>query len=127
MEELSTLNVEGISTILEQSHWIVQIFIVSLFALTIDLLQRRTLNKLIVRAEKNTKNLWDEAILRAMRRPISLIIWITSIAFSAKIAQSASPAMIFEAIDPLRRSEEHTSELQSRPHLVCRLLLEKKK
>src|SRR3989442_4626440 len=25
-----------------------------------------------------------------------------------------------------RRSEEHTSELQSRPHLVCRLLLEKK-
>src|SRR3712207_8477528 len=26
-----------------------------------------------------------------------------------------------------RRSEEHTSELQSRPYLVCRLLLEKKK
>src|SRR5690554_7547989 len=25
------------------------------------------------------------------------------------------------------RSEEHTSELQSRPHLVCRLMLEKKK
>src|SRR3989442_10765448 len=29
--------------------------------------------------------------------------------------------------DQARRSEEHTSELQSRPHLVCRLLLEKKK
>src|SRR3989442_11174050 len=28
---------------------------------------------------------------------------------------------------PSGRSEEHTSELQSRPHLVCRLLLEKKK
>src|SRR2546422_3880934 len=27
----------------------------------------------------------------------------------------------------VRRSEEHTSELQSRLHLVCRLLLEKKK
>src|SRR3989442_7554285 len=27
----------------------------------------------------------------------------------------------------LQRSEEHTSELQSRPHLVCRLLLEKKR
>src|SRR5690554_7027233 len=27
----------------------------------------------------------------------------------------------------LYRSEEHTSELQSRPHLVCSLLLEKKK
>src|SRR5687768_17879397 len=28
---------------------------------------------------------------------------------------------------PVSRSEEHTSELQSRLHLVCRLLLEKKK
>src|SRR5690625_6382508 len=28
---------------------------------------------------------------------------------------------------PFHRSEEHTSELQSRGHLVCRLLLEKKK
>src|SRR2546422_6292969 len=31
------------------------------------------------------------------------------------------------ATSGLRRSEEHTSELQSRLHLVCRLLLEKKK
>src|SRR3989442_7970010 len=30
-------------------------------------------------------------------------------------------------LEPVERSEEHTSELQSRPHLVCRLLLEKKK
>src|SRR3989442_15714190 len=30
-------------------------------------------------------------------------------------------------VDVAGRSEEHTSELQSRPHLVCRLLLEKKK
>src|SRR2546422_7965500 len=32
-----------------------------------------------------------------------------------------------ELLGPLGRSEEHTSELQSRLHLVCRLLLEKKK
>src|SRR5690554_1288270 len=32
-----------------------------------------------------------------------------------------------ELIQEVPRSEEHTSELQSRPHLVCRLLLEKKK
>src|SRR5690554_7065180 len=38
-------------------------------------------------------------------------------------------ADLFEARRPkesaILRSEEHTSELQSRPHLVCRLLLEK--
>src|SRR5690554_7192235 len=38
-----------------------------------------------------------------------------------KNGEAAPPKM-----DPVR-SEEHTSELQSRPHLVCRLLLEKKK
>src|SRR2546429_5369002 len=32
-----------------------------------------------------------------------------------------------EAVPDRVRSEEHTSELQSRLHLVCRLLLEKKK
>src|SRR5690554_7619810 len=38
------------------------------------------------------------------------------------LGPSRSPAATRAA-----RSEEHTSELQSRPHLVCRLLLEKKK
>src|SRR5947208_12815614 len=33
----------------------------------------------------------------------------------------------FQALQGAMRSEEHTSELQSPDHLVCRLLLEKKK
>src|SRR5205809_2437224 len=42
----------------------------------------------------------------------------------AKMANNPMPAATDQ---PLTRSEEHTSELQSRLHLVCRLLLEKKK
>src|SRR3989442_5396783 len=38
---------------------------------------------------------------------------------------NCDPAAIIKLAS--NRSEEHTSELQSRPHLVCRLLLEKKK
>src|SRR5687768_18171201 len=37
------------------------------------------------------------------------------------------PGLQNDAVQEERRSEEHTSELQSRLHLVCRLLLEKKK
>src|SRR5207253_11093429 len=37
------------------------------------------------------------------------------------------PHPFIERREPDQRSEEHTSELQSRGHLVCRLLLEKKK
>src|SRR5690348_17591335 len=37
------------------------------------------------------------------------------------------PLAVAQEHDPALRSEEHTSELQSPVHLVCRLLLEKKK
>src|SRR3712207_8749494 len=47
------------------------------------------------------------------RRPLRRRVW--------RAAGSGDPD------DPRRRSEEHTSELQSRQYLVCRLLLEKKK
>src|SRR5690554_7003038 len=40
---------------------------------------------------------------------------------------NGSQFFITHLATPHLRSEEHTSELQSRPHLVCRLLLEKKK
>src|SRR5258708_24750362 len=47
---------------------------------------------------------------------------------AAKIELDELPAEIFvERILRVSRSEEHTSELQSPDHLVCRLLLEKKK
>src|SRR2546421_6062282 len=50
---------------------------------------------------------------------------------SAAFAQPDSPIVIgilgTDPFGPLIRSEEHTSELQSRSDLVCRLLLEKKK
>src|SRR5687768_18074647 len=44
-----------------------------------------------------------------------------------KVAPPLSRICSFLTAPLLMRSEEHTSELQSRLHLVCRLLLEKKK
>src|SRR5690554_7388539 len=63
------------------------------------------------------------------RTPCDVVIGARSVAahadrtdeFLARVVQRESAA------EDVGRSEEHTSELQSRPHLVCRLLLEKKK
>src|SRR2546422_8637459 len=44
-----------------------------------------------------------------------------------KLWRISSPRGVWATIISCSRSEEHTSELQSRLHLVCRLLLEKKK
>src|SRR3989442_13815538 len=48
---------------------------------------------------------------------------------AGRVVDQARQGSVFgpDAVDDGPRSEEHTSELQSRPHLVCRLLLEKKK
>src|SRR2546429_661737 len=68
------------------------------------------------------------------RRLVELITWAEEHAVASIWSCLAAHAVV-ERIDGIqrrrlaekRRSEEHTSELQSRLHLVCRLLLEKKK
>src|SRR3712207_6873900 len=55
---------------------------------------------------------------------------IAMMPFTYSIANGIAAGMIFYPVMKLatgKRSEEHTSELQSRQYLVCRLLLEKKK
>src|SRR5437870_13185205 len=49
------------------------------------------------------------------------------VSFIAASTLAAAPRVAHAQRIEGRRSEEHTSELQSRGHLVCRLLLEKKK
>src|SRR2546422_2476834 len=54
--------------------------------------------------------------------------WIEKVAmFGGMHSSDATPSREGQLFEWLFRSEEHTSELQSRLHLVCRLLLEKKK
>src|SRR5436305_2249314 len=63
------------------------------------------------------------ALLNRLRKNIALVgespVMVSLKQMIARVASSNAWILI--------RSEEHTSELQSRPHLVCRLLLEKKK
>src|SRR5258708_28678701 len=54
------------------------------------------------------------------------VCWIASLRIELFISRYSSGPLIF-GDKKFNRSEEHTSELQSPDHLVCRLLLEKKK
>src|SRR5437870_13643336 len=67
--------------------------------------------------------------LMIRRPPRSTLFPYTTLFRSLQIdVQSEQFAFYFRYPGPDgKRSEEHTSELQSRGHLVCRLLLEKKK
>src|SRR5690554_7164319 len=59
-----------------------------------------------------------------------LVSVIDSVFGYAALQNEVEPSQLIpgaRSVSDFSRSEEHTSELQSRPHLVCRLLLEKKK
>src|SRR3712207_8162130 len=57
----------------------------------------------------------------AKQKPLRLVIWPDH----TGALMAARPARASATIAAIKRSEEHTSELQSRQYLVCRLLLEK--
>src|SRR2546429_4183080 len=67
-----------------------------------------------------------------IRRPPRSTLFPYTTLFRSSAGSSAGTRRMWSAYagrrsSDRRRSEEHTSELQSRLHLVCRLLLEKKK
>src|SRR5438309_8705717 len=68
----------------------------------------------------STRNAWRAGMSNALTTPSRADS--TKMCHTCTLSVSVSPARI-----NARRSEEHTSELQSQFHLVCRLLLEKKK
>src|SRR2546422_4433783 len=55
--------------------------------------------------------------------PARMLSKIVGVKWSPVVGAATAPGFLAKTV----RSEEHTSELQSRLHLVCRLLLEKKK
>src|SRR5439155_5281143 len=63
--------------------------------------------------------------MKALNRVVNVAGGVTSVPALALVSRIAPDTSLLP-IHTVTRSEEHTSELQSRGHLVCRLLLEKK-
>src|SRR5690625_6016040 len=75
-------------------------------------------------ADTGTENVYwsEQQVLDLFKKGLLELLWQAQQIHR----QNHSPDQV-ELATLLSRSEEHTSELQSRGHLVCRLLLQKKK
>src|SRR5207244_13269981 len=73
----------------------------------------------------NLANWWSDADLKAFKERAQCIVNQFN-AFEVEKGLSENGSLV-QGESIADRSEEHTSELQSPDHLVCRLLLEKKK
>lgn len=91
---------EQLSYINENWSWITQVFIVVFITVFTNFLQRKFLNRLHKRLSE-TKNIWDDSVIDAARRPITLLIWIIGLSFAAKIVQTATDAILFASFDTI--------------------------
>jgi MscS family membrane protein len=87
--------------ITQKNTYILQAFLVIFASLVLDFIQRKTLKRLHLKAEK-TKMVWDDAIIDSLKKPISLIIWAAGLYLATEIIQEATSAVIFNAVEPIR-------------------------
>ena len=92
---------ESFNFILKDHTYIFQAFLVILLALFANYLQKKLLSRFLLKLEK-TKTKWDEILVSALQKPISLIILVAGISFAAEILQKATGAVIFNAVFTLR-------------------------
>lgn len=79
----------------ETDTWILQVFIIVFFALFVDFIQRKILRRLNKRLEK-TPNLWDDAFVHAIIKPLSLLIWVFGLSLAVDVAGLSHAFKIFE-------------------------------
>lgn len=81
--------------------WMVQVFVVVFAVVLANFIQQRVLHRLYDKLRPTPKT-WDDAIVNALRKPLTLFIWIVGLAFAAEIVGKESGATIFEAFGPIR-------------------------
>ena len=103
IEYLTELFVSSLDFIMKaESFYLIESCLIIFGALLLDLSQRKTLASFKIKAE-HTKTIWDDVVLGALARPISVIIWISAFSYMADIIQDATKNMLFyELFDPAR-------------------------
>ncbi|MCF6217171.1 MAG: mechanosensitive ion channel family protein [Gammaproteobacteria bacterium] len=81
--------------------WIVQVFVVVFLVLLLNFIQKRVFLRIAKQASK-TANPWDDALIRAIIKPLSLLIWVVGLTFAAEMVQGIKDQPIFSALAPLR-------------------------
>lgn len=94
----------GFEQLFDQNNtYILQVFFVLFVTLVADIVQKKTFKSLAKKAERS-RNIWDDALLLSIPRPLSVITWITGITFTSEIIHKATGVIILEALTPIRNT-----------------------
>ena len=84
----------------EYTAYITQVLLVIFATLIVDFMQKKIMSSLAKKALQ-TDNIWDDAVLSSISRPLSLIIWVTGIAFVSENFPNIT-TLLLEDISSLR-------------------------
>ena len=84
----------------EYTAYITQVLLVIFATLIVDFMQKKIMRSLVKKALQ-TENIWDDAVLSSISRPLSLIIWVTGIAFVSENFPNIT-TLLLEDISSLR-------------------------
>lgn len=79
----------------------IQVFLVVLVVVIANFFLRRLLNKLESRSQK-TKTYWDDALIEAARKPVTIAAWIIGLSFAVDILQVETEVSLLDFMDPVR-------------------------
>ncbi len=83
--------------LLKGHHWIIQIAATFILTFLLDFIQRKILTRLH-NTTTRTRTLWDDVVISALRKPLSLFIWINGITLMVKWAEMLLPKFVTEMI-----------------------------
>jgi MscS family membrane protein len=81
---------------------IIEIFLVVLVTAAVSFISKKIFERVERQFEKS-QNLWDDALLRAARKPTSLAIWLVGLSLAAYTADKYSNTEVFAFIDSVQR------------------------
>ena len=95
--------IEIINNLFSKEAWIIEIFVVVILTGFLSWILKRSYHRIITKLEQ-TKTFWDDVFFDSLIKPLSVLIWITGIAFAADIVKEHTGSFIFSAVSPLYRT-----------------------
>lgn len=98
------MNWDTIVNWFQAESWVIQIFLIIFATGLIHFLEKRIFSKIHNRLLK-TQSIWDDALIRAIHRPIEWTIWLLGLTYAAEVASFYTPEFkLFSFIPSLRQA-----------------------
>lgn len=81
--------------------WLPEVFTVVVTVVALNIAIRYVMRR-IERITESTSTVWDEALIRALRKPLTVTLWVVGLAFAAEIVHKRTGAPIFDFVAPTR-------------------------